>query len=267
MFLKKSLYTALVIGTALMSSAAIAETTEEIPGAAPFPQPEMVKSASTLKGAQKAEMEAFMREFLLENPEILIESIERYGEKQRQVKDADSKDAVIANADWLYNNPDHPVTGAKDGDITIVEFFDYNCGYCKRALSDIMTLLGEDDKVRVVFVDLPILGDASTMASRWALAAKKQDLYLEFHVALMENRGRISEATLETIAKRVGLDVEKLKADANAEDVSTQLAENITKARELKITGTPAFTIGEDLARGYVGLDALRAGVKENRAK
>ena len=268
MSLKKSFYTGLLICTATIAAMTVSAPTvsaADIPGGIPAVNASEVQKVSKIAGKDKAAMEAFMREFLLENPAILIESIERYGDEQRKAKDNNAKDAVIANADWLYESAVHPSTGAQNPDVTIVEFFDYNCGYCKRALSDIMTIVGEDDKLRVVFVDLPILGESSTLASKWALAAHKQGLYLEYHVALMENRGRINEKTLASIAKKVGLDVEKLKVDKDSPEIEKQLAENIAKARELKITGTPAFTIGEDLARGYVGLDALRAGVAENR--
>ncbi len=213
----------------------------------------------------KEAIEQLIHDYIMDNPEVIIQAVEKYGEAQRAVEQERTQGAVKDNVSWLYQNKAHPEAGNKDGDITIVEFFDYNCGYCKRALSDIMTIMGEDSNIRVVFVELPILGPTSTDASKWALAAAKQDLYLEFHVALMEHRGRINDEQLAVLAEKVGLDVEKLKADKNSAEIAAQIDENIEMARTLGITGTPAFTIGEDLARGYVGLDALRAGIKSNR--
>jgi protein-disulfide isomerase len=185
--------------------------------------------------------------------------------EQQEAKERVSEGAVRENMDWLYSNDKHPTAGNPDGDVTVVEFFDYNCGYCKRALSDIMTIIGEDPNVRVVFIELPILGPGSTEAAKWAKASMAQGRYLEYHVALMEHRGRLNEAQLEMIAKKVGLDVDKLKEDKEADYVANQLDENIAMARTLGITGTPAFVIGEDLARGYVGLEALKQGIAQKR--
>jgi protein-disulfide isomerase len=215
----------------------------------------------------QAEMGDFIRKYLMENPEVIIEAVESYSQKQRMEQQAEASDKIVENKGWLYENDMHPDAGKDDASVTIVEFFDYNCGYCKRALSDVMTVLGEDNDLRVVFIELPILGEASTEAAKWAMAAKKQDLYLEFHVALMEHQGRLNDAQLANIAGKVGLDVDQLRQDKDSDEVMRYLNGNIDKARELGITGTPAFVIGEQLARGYVGLDALRAGIKENRSQ
>lgn len=211
------------------------------------------------------EMGNFIRDYLMNNPQVIVEAVEMYSRQEQAAAAERSSDAVRANSDWLYNNEAHPAAGPADAGVTVVEFFDYNCGYCKRALSDVMTVLGEDDDVRVVFIELPILGDSSTEAAKWALAAEKQDMYLEYHVALMEHQGRLNDAQLANIAEKVGLDVAKLRQDKDADSILEQLQENINKARELGITGTPAFIIGDELARGYVGLDGLRAGIKQNR--
>lgn len=211
------------------------------------------------------ELGNFIRDYLMDNPQIIVEAVEMYSRQEQAAAAERASDAVRANQDWLYNNDAHPTAGPADASVAVVEFFDYNCGYCKRALSDIMTVLGEDDDLRVVFIELPILGDSSTEAAKWALAAEKQDMYLEYHVALMEHQGRLNDAQLANIAEKVGLDVAKLRQDKDDDAILEQLQENIDKARELGITGTPAFIIGDELARGYVGLDGLRAGVKQNR--
>jgi protein-disulfide isomerase len=257
--LKKSLYISTILVATTFATPAIAQ--DEVADVDPLTIPDDYPTIE-----DELEMGEFIRGYLLANPEVIIEAVEAYSARKKAEEQKLASNAVKENADWLYEG-DHPQAGNADGDIAIVEFFDYNCGYCKRALSDVMTVMGEDDQVRVVFVELPILGEASTEASKWALAAHKQDLYLEYHVALMEHQGRLNDATMAKIAEKVGLDVEKLRQDKEDPSVMDQLNENINMARTLGITGTPAFTIGEDLARGYVGLDGLKAGIEQNRAK
>jgi len=248
--------TALIAGGFLMGAfkVAAAQDVQPIEALKPFPGIENTD-----------EMGRFIRQYLMQNPEVIIEAVELYSQKEKAVQQEQASDSVRENSDWLYNNDQHPEAGKKDAGVAVVEFFDYNCGYCKRALSDVMTVLGEDNDLRVVFVELPILGDASTEAAKWAMAAKKQNLYLEYHVALMEHQGRLNDAQLANIAEKVGLDVAKLRQDKDSPEIAAYLNTNIDKARELGITGTPAFVIGEELARGYVGLDALRMGIKQNR--
>lgn len=257
--LKKSLYFSTVMAAVTFVTPVYAQNTADdvdplvIPNEYPSIDDEM-------------EMGEFIRNYLMANPEVIIDAVEAYSQRKKVEEQQKSNSAVKDNAEWLYNGG-HPQAGNADGDIAIVEFFDYNCGYCKRALSDIMTVLGEDKNVRVVYVDLPILGESSTEAAKWALAAQKQNMYLEFHVALMEHQGRLNDATLASIAEKSGLDVEQMRKDKEDEAITKQLNENIDMARTLGITGTPAFAIGEDLAKGYVGLDGLKAGIEQNRAK
>ena len=260
-FYTLGLCTAVMLGG--FSPSVQADEAEAWANQAPLENPEDLAP----KIENQAQMEAFMKHFILNNPEIIIEAVDRYSAQQKQNQQRQATGAIKDNKEWLYNTGNHPEAGNKDGDITIVEFYDYNCGYCKRALSDVMTVLGEDKNVRVILIDLPILGDASMEAAKWSLAAAKQDRYLELHVALMEHRGRLGVSQIESIAEKMGLDVEKLRADKESDDVIKQLNVNIDKARALGITGTPAFIIGEDLARGYVGLDGLKAGIAQNREK
>jgi protein-disulfide isomerase len=258
--LKKSLYISTFLIASTFAMPAMAQ--DDMADIDPLVVPDEFPSIE-----DELEMGEFIRGYLMSNPEVIIEAVEAYSARKKLEEQQKANDSVKENADWLYSNDDHPDAGNPDANISIVEFFDYNCGYCKRALSDVMTVLGEDDQVRVVFVELPILGEASTEASKWALAAHKQNLYLEYHVALMEHQGRLNEVTLATIAEKVGLDLDKLRSDKEEPEIMEQLNENINMARTLGITGTPAFTIGEDLARGYVGLDGLKAGIEQNRAK
>jgi protein-disulfide isomerase len=160
-----------------------------------------------------------------------------------------------------------PVAGNPNGDVTIVEFFDYNCGYCKKALGDVVTLMEEDKNVKFIFVETPILGNTSELAAKWAMAAQKQDAYMEYHIGLMKHRGPINETSLEKVAKKVGLDVQKLRDDANSDDVANKVAEKSRKAAQMGISGTPAFIINGKLYGGYIGLDKMREAIKDARSE
>jgi len=213
----------------------------------------------------RQDIENIVREFITNNPEVILDSVEAYGSAQQASRSQDRQKAVAEHLDWLEKNESLPVAGNPKGDVTIVEFFDYNCGYCKRAVSDVMTLIEEDKDVRLVFVEMPILGRTSELAARWSMAAKEQGRYLEFHIALMKHSGSLSEGALESIAENVGLDIAKMKKDADSSAVSEIIAEKTSKASQIGITGTPAFVIGGQLYGGYIGLPAMRQAVAEAR--
>ena len=213
----------------------------------------------------RVDIEAIVKEFIEKNPEVILDSVEAYGDRQQQASAEEQQKAVDAHMEWLENNDILPVAGNPDGDVTVIEFFDYNCGYCKKALDDIVKLMGEDNNIKFVFVELPILGRTSEMAARYALAAKNQNAYLDYHIGLMQNRGPLTESSMETIAEKIGLDIEKLKADANSDDITKQVAEKAAKASQMGISGTPAFIIDGKLYGGYIGLDRMREAVAEAR--
>lgn len=227
--------------------------------------PAFAQESDKAKKWSQSEMERMMAEFLMNNPQILLDSVDQYAKAQAEEAQARADVLIRDNADTLFNNANLPVIGNPKGDVTVVEFVDYNCGYCKKAMDDVMTLIGEDNNIRVIMVDIPILGEASTEAAKWALAAAKQDKYLDYHVALMDFSGRLNAAEMAVIAARLGLDVDQLRKDKDSQAVQAQIANNIELARRLGIRGTPAFVVGERLVRGYVGLDALRQGVSEAR--
>jgi protein-disulfide isomerase len=157
-----------------------------------------------------------------------------------------TKKLVAENAKELYRHPDAPVAGNPDGDITIVEFFDYNCGYCKRGFHNVLKLIETDPKVRVVFKELPILSKDSEEAAKIALAARAQGKYWEMHRALIESKGRVTEAFALDQAKKLGLDVAKLKVDKDGEPVKAELARVEALARKMNINGTPHFLVGNE---------------------
>lgn len=213
----------------------------------------------------RAQIEQIIKEYIQAHPKEMMDSVENYGKQQQQVQDDQAAEQIRKNSDWLLKNPKHAQAGNPKGSATIVEFFDYNCGYCKQAVSDLMRLLDEDKNLRLVFVEIPILGESSEEAARWALAALKQDRYLEFHIALMKHKGPLDEGAVLQYAKQVGLDIDKLKKDRLDPSIDQTIAENLNMARTLGIQGTPAFVIGDQLIRGYVGIDGLLAALDEVR--
>lgn len=213
---------------------------------------------------QKAQIEAIFKDYLMTNPEIITEAMTELRMKQERAAQEMAREKIAEYQDEFKSDA-FPHAGTKDGDVMVVEFYDYNCGYCKKALPDIQALLKEDENVHVVLVNMPILGPSSMLASQWAMAAHEQGKYFEYHSALMEHRGSKSEASLIKMAEDLGLDVDKMKADANSEKVKTQINQNVRIAREMGVQGTPAFIVDDQLFRGYIGEDALINSVKTAR--
>lgn len=195
---------------------------------------------------QKRGIEQVVKDYLLSNPEVLIEVQSSLELKMAREEAERTKKLVAENAKELYRHPDAPIAGNPDGDITIVEFFDYNCGYCKRGFHNVLKLIETDPKVRVVFKELPILSKDSEEAAKIALAARAQGKYWEMHRALIESKGRVTEAFALDQAKKLGLDVAKLKVDKDGEPVKAELARVEALARKMNINGTPHFLVGNE---------------------
>ncbi len=215
---------------------------------------------------QTQAIESIIQDYLLKNPKIVMDAAKAYQEQQETEQQAQMQTAIHDNIATLTSK-DAPSIGPADADLTVVEFFDYNCGYCKRALPDIQAALKSDPKVRFVFKEMPILGPTSLTAAQWALAAQKQDKYFEFHQALMEFRGNKEEAELAKIAQNLGLDVEKMKQDAQSPEIQQLIKEDIDLAQKLGVSGTPAFIIGKTFYGGYLGEDGLLDAIKQEREK
>jgi protein-disulfide isomerase len=165
----------------------------------------------------------------------------------------------------IFHSGDDLVGGNPKGKVTLVEFFDYNCGYCKRAFPDVMKMIDGDKDLKLVMKEFPILGPGSVYAARAALASRKQGKYWNFHLAMMAHEGKIDEQVADRIAQATGLDVNKLRADMQADEVNQVISRNMQLADSLKIQGTPAFIIDETVIPGAVGFDALAAAVKQVR--
>lgn len=201
-------------------------------------------------------------EAILENPQIIMQAVAILEQRERE-RAASGANTVRLQ---LEQDPNSPNLGNPDGDVTVIEFFDYNCPYCRKAGQTVQELLASDANVRVIYREWPILGADSVFASRAALAARAQGKYEEFHWALMNGEGRASEASILKLARHLDLDVEKLQADMTSPAVEAHIAQSSALARTLGFTGTPAFIVGDRTAPGMLSTDEITAMVAEARA-
>jgi len=218
-----------------------------------------------LTPAQKEAVERLVREVIRTNPEIILEALESHDQRQKETEARRFVDALAAQKRAVRSDPHSEIAGNPQGDVTVVEFFDYRCPYCRQAHTQLQALLKRDPKVRVVLKEFPILGPESVLASRAAIAAREQGKYLPFHTALLETRA-LNEETIFRLAADVGLDVDRLKKDMGKPEVQAIIMRNRKLAETLGITGTPAFVIGDQLAPGALGVERLAAMVEEARA-
>ena len=201
-------------------------------------------------------------EAILENPQIIMQAVAILEQRDRE-RAASGANTVRLQLEQDSNSPN---LGNPDGDVTVIEFFDYNCPYCRKAGQTVQELLASDANVRVIYREWPILGEDSVFASRAALAARAQGKYEEFHWALMNGEGRASEASILKLARHLDLDVEKLQADMTSPAVEAHIAQSSALARTLGFTGTPAFIVGDRTAPGMLSTDEITAMVAEARA-
>lgn len=254
-FIKSSILTACVVALGFIGgSAHAAEPAASSAGKLPFSED------------QRAAMEDFVRNFILDNPEVLMESVNRYRRAEDQKKEEGSIKVLKENMGYL-NNGQHPEIGNPKGDVTVVEFFDYNCGYCKRAMQTVRKLAENDKNVRIIFMDYPILSPASTEAAKWAVAANKQGKYWQFHQALLESTAPKDVENMSKIAQSVGLDIEKLKKDAAGKDVEAYLSSVTDFGHKLNVSGTPGFIVGSQILRGFVEYEGFKTIVEDERKK
>jgi protein-disulfide isomerase len=230
--------------------------------------PAALAQAPALTDPQKKAVEQIVRDYLIANPEIIQEAIVELERRQQEAQKTSQLSALKSERATLLQSPRGNVVGNPSGDITLVEFFDYNCGYCKRALGDLRTLMKNDAKLRVVLKDFPVLGPESVEASRVALAVKHQisgDKLFDYHVRVMETRGRVNGERALAVAKEMSLDMARVQKDMDHPEVRAALQENMELGDKLGLTGTPAFVIGEEVISGAVGLDPLRKIVASTR--
>lgn len=221
--------------------------------------------AESFDTGQQQEIRDIVRAYLLEHPEVIVEAIQVLQDRQDAAEAEHAKGQIAELRDKLLRDARDPVIGNPVGDVTLVEFFDYRCGYCKQAQPIVMELIKADPKVRVVLKEFPILGPDSVLASHAALAAVGQDKYRELHEALIASRGALPEDKIMAIAKSVGLDTDRLKQDMAAPAIAGHIDDVKTLAQDLGINGTPGFIIGDTLVPGVVDLATLQKLVDEAR--
>jgi len=224
-----------------------------------------IAARAEMTAEQKTEMEALVKQYILEHGEILIESVNKYQAKQEEETNKEAGVKAKALLESLKTEKDMAIAGNPEGTITMVEFFDYNCGYCKKAFEEIQKVAKEEKDVKIVLYDMPILGPDSVETAKWSLAAKKQDKYFAFHTALMGHQGGKDEETFKKLATDAGLDAEKLAKDKAAPEIEAEIKKHIETAQSLGIQGTPGFLINEQIFRGYIPYDVIQKTLKDER--
>jgi protein-disulfide isomerase len=206
-----------------------------------------------------------IHDYILAHPEVLIQSL-RIAKEREETRAAEQGKTLLASLrNDLVDDPNAPVRGNPSGDVTLVEFFDYRCPYCRQVEPFLQALIKNDHGLRVVVKELPILGPASVYAARVALAANKQGKYEQFHAAVMSKRSNLDEATLLRLAEDSGLTLDRLRTDMNSPDVDAEIKRTTEIAKTLRLTGTPAFIVGTELIPGATDLETLQALLDEAR--
>ena len=229
--------------------------------------PALSRAADVQDPAAKGVIEEIVRDYIQAHPEVIEESLQKLEARRQAEAKQRGREAVAANQEELLRDPESPVHGNASGDVTLVEFFDYRCRYCKAVAGSVAQLLKDDPKVRLVYKDFPILGEVSVIASKAALASRAQGKYPAFHEALMEAKEDLTQATVLEIAAGVGLDTARLQADMEAPAIMAVIEKNRTLGRTLGLTGTPAFVVGQELAPGAMDLGEMKELVAQARAK
>ncbi|TCO70967.1 DsbA family protein [Rhodovulum euryhalinum] len=231
--------------------------------------PAQAFDVATMTAAEREAFRAEVRSYLMDNPEVLMEAIGVLEQRQAEAQSANDVALVQVNADALFRDGQSWVGGNLDGDITLVEFIDYRCGYCRKAHDEVAELVSSDGNIRFVVKEFPILGDQSVLSSRFAIATLQLaggDAYKRVHDALITFRGNVTEDGLKSLGDSLGLDSAAIMGRMNAPEVDAVIAENQGLAQRLQISGTPTFVVETQMLRGYMPLEGMRRIVDEVRA-
>ena len=230
--------------------------------------PSSALDLKTMNAEERALFREEVRAYLMENPEVIMEAVQALEERQAEAQAQADLTLVSDHSEAIFNDGFSFVGGNPDGDITLVEFMDYRCGFCKRAYGEVEKLLESDGNIRFIVKEIPILGEQSLLASRFVIAAKQLEgdaAYKALHDALMEFNGDITLPALRRLSTTYGLDAEAIEAHMNDEAVTQEIAATRALAQQLRITGTPTFVMHDEMLRGYLPYDQMRAIVEEKR--
>jgi protein-disulfide isomerase len=263
-----SLRTALpIVAATLLASAALAQNS-----AVPSNQTSVLAEAPATEGFspdQTRAIETIVKNYLVQHPEVLQDAMDALDKRQKEADAEKARTTIKDNKATIFSSAHQVVLGNPDGKVTMVEFFDYNCAYCKRALPDMMSLLKTDPDLKFVLKEFPVLGPGSVEAAHVAVAARMQDpsgkKYIEFHQKLLGGRGPADKTRALAVAKEVGFDMARLEKDMNSDEVKDTIDEDMKLADELGVSGTPSYVVGDQVVVGAVGLDELREKIKDQR--
>ncbi|WP_407154154.1 DsbA family protein [Bradyrhizobium sp. STM 3557] len=224
-------------------------------------------SAESFSDGQRGEIEIIIKNYLVSHPEVLEEAMVELQKRQTAAEAAKHEASIAQNAETIFNSPRGVVLGNKEGDVTFVEFFDYNCGYCKRAMADMLDLMKIDPKLKVVLKEFPVLSQGSVEAAQVAVAVRMQapQKYLDFHQKLLGGRGPADKARALAVAKDLGLDMAKLEKDMASPEAKATIEENFKLAEEMGMNGTPSYVIGKQIVVGAVGVEGLKEKISNAR--
>ena len=223
--------------------------------------------AAEFTAEQRQAIESIVNDFLAKHPEVLVNALQKAEDQLKREAQDKAKSALAAHRREVFDDPATPVAGNPEGDVSLVEFFDYRCPYCKEVEPSLDKLLQRDHQLRFVYKEFPVLGPSSVTAARAALAAREQGKYDAFHRAMMALKGQIDDAAVFKVASSVGLDVDRLKQDMNGAGIDQALKANLKLAEALDIRGTPGFVIGDDIVPGAISLDDLQKLIDQARKK
>ena len=219
-------------------------------------------SAQTFTDGQRDAIETIIKNYLVTHPEVLEDAMAELNKRQAAAEEEKHQASIQQNSETIFNSPRNVTLGNKNGDVTFVEFFDYNCGYCKRAMTDMLDLMKSDPKLKVVLKEFPVLSEGSVEAAKVAVAVRMQDpggaKYLDFHQKLLGGRGPADKARALAAAKDAGLDVARIEKDMASPEARATIEENFKLAEAMGMNGTPSYVIGKQVVVGAIGLDGLK---------
>lgn len=223
------------------------------------------KAEEPLTPEQKQAVESIVRDYLIANPEVVRDALIELQSRQEEAQQASRQSAIDELHDYVATIPADFVKGDSKAETAVIEFFDYRCPYCKVVAPRVDAVLAEDDGIRVVLMEFPILGEESVFASRAAIAARAQGKYLPFHEALMTHKGALGQDAVLELAEEVGIDIERLKTDMDGAEVDAMIRRHHELGAKLGVTGTPAFVIGRELVPGAIDAETMKAKIQQAR--